>query len=62
MQLQFRIDDTNHITVDFQLSNAGDNGTNHSPEVTAAIITDKKLSLLSQDQIIDLAGQCIDHL
>lgn len=61
MQLQFRIDDTNYVTIDLQLQTATLGGPATGPEVLAAVVTDSKLSRLSHDQLLDLVGQVVDY-
>lgn len=62
MQLQFRIDDNNVITVDLQLQRASALGHEGRAEVIAAVVSDAKLSNLQADELLDLAGQAIDML
>ena len=62
MQFQIRIDDGNFVTVDASLSNVGQFGGEGVPEVGAAVVTNGKLSDLTQDQLFDVVGQCIDIL
>lgn len=62
MQLQFRIDDTNYVTVQCELSKPRAGQSADGPEVTAAVVVDSKLSNLEIDDIFDVAGQILDHL
>ncbi len=61
MQLQFRIDDTNYITVEFQLQSTGADSSSDRPQIIAATVTDTKLSQLKTDDILDLAAQIVDY-
>lgn len=61
MQLQFRIDDTNYVTVSFQLQKSGNSGFTDGPEVIAATIADSKLSDITNDQLFDLAAAVLEH-
>ncbi len=62
MQLQFWLDNDNRVVVDLQLSSVGNSGSESGPEVTAAIISDTKLSHIKADELLDIAGQALDHL
>lgn len=61
MQLQFRVDDNNSLTVDFKLSKASPGGFTDGPEIISAVVSDSKLSDLTADQLFDLAGQIVDY-
>lgn len=61
MQFQIRIDDNNHLTIQFSLATAVPGGAEHGPEVASAIITDTELSDITTDDFFDLLGQVVDY-
>lgn len=62
MQLTFRIDDNNFLTVNVRISDAGASEYQDGPEVSAAVISDQKLSDIEASQLLDVVGQVVDHL
>ena len=60
MQFQFRIDDNNCLTFDIRVQAAGSSGFETGPELVAAVISDSKLSNISEDAIIGLAADIVD--
>ncbi len=62
MQFQIWLDKSNFLTIDTELSATDDNGSEHGREVIAAVITNKKLSDITSDELIDIVAQTVDHL
>lgn len=62
MQLKFWIDDSNYVTVLCQLEKPGPGEDESLPDVVAARVSDSKLSDIKVDQLLDIAGQIVDHL
>lgn len=62
MQLTFRIDDNNYISVSTKLEGPDPSQPENGPEVVAAVVIDSKLSDLEAPQLLDIVGQVVDHL
>ena len=61
MQLTFRIDDNNFLTFDLQLQRVAGNESDAGPELIAAVVTDSKLSNISDDDLMRLVEQVVDY-
>jgi len=61
MQLTLRIDDNNYVTYAVKFSPADPQQPSAGPELIAATLSDSKLSLLSQTDILDLTAQIVDY-
>lgn len=62
MQFTFRIDSDNYITYKLSLQNVSNGEFRDGTEVVAAVIADKKLSNIEMDDLLDVAGQLLDHV
>lgn len=62
MQFQIRINENNYVTINTILQAARSDESTDSPEVTAATITEQKLSDVKLTQLLDVVGQVIDEL
>lgn len=62
MQLKLWIDDDNYLTVNMRVQNIDDGSPEGGVELSAVYVEDKKLSNITEAQILDLAGQVADAL
>ena len=62
MLITIRIDDNNYVTFNTLLGAAVSNGSDSVPEVTAASISDSKLSDIGLPQLLAITGDVLDYV
>ena len=61
MLIQVRFDDSNYITFNCTFSRPSDSAFVSGPELTAAVVSDSKLSKLSEAEVHHILGELVDY-
>lgn len=61
MQFQFRADNGDYLVFNLQLGSAPNDPSGDGTAIVKAAIADSKLSHFTQDDLLDLAGEIVDH-